>query len=544
MSKQTKRNYHNGFELSPEQAAIGEMALAGAKTGESLKIFAYAGTGKTFTLTMIASLLKNKRGLYLAFNTDAKKDAAKKFKAYPSVDVMTTHGCALRWLQSRFPAVVPMGRTYLPRELIDVLHFDFPTIASKHYAQTFTPDNFASYALSWIAKFCNSADAGLDPNKHVPLNALRKDPMMLHKQEIADKAKISEDELDGQWVIINKYNALKYKNEIYTLKRSILMHAFEQAKRLFNLIRNDVKNHPISHDIYLKLWSLAGEQLGYDYIMLDEAQDTNGAVIYAMEQQRCQKIIVGDSHQQIYSFRGAVNAMEQMGAVFKGSLSTSYRYGVNLGHLASEFLYKQKGVPARINGFGGVTTVISKEPVPYINLDAVLCRNNGTVLSVAIDLLDAGMKPKMLFRDGTAGFKKRLSAIHELLTVGRTWQHSDYRNFGSKQEFIDYLESDLAGDDLTLYKIIQKYTLNRLYQILDQSSRAKTGVVVVTTAHKSKGLEWDRVKLANDFPENPEGEEANLLYVALTRAKRLLDISDCAPLIGMTWGYDQPEDDE
>ena len=39
--------YHNGFELSPEQAAIGEMALAGAKTGESLKIFAYAGAGKT-----------------------------------------------------------------------------------------------------------------------------------------------------------------------------------------------------------------------------------------------------------------------------------------------------------------------------------------------------------------------------------------------------------------------------------------------------------------------------------------------------------------
>lgn len=538
--------YHNGFLVSPEQAHIGEMTVKGAQTGKSLKIFAYAGTGKTFTLTMIADLLKDRKGLYLAFNADAKKDAAKKFKPYASVDVMTTHGCALRWLQSRYPAVVPMGRTYLPRELIDVLRFDFPTIVSKQYDQTFSPENFASFALSWVAKFCNSGEADFDDRKHVPLNALRKNPQKIHKQDIANKSKILDSDLieGGQWICISKANSQRYMPEILTLKRNILMHAFEAAKRLFNLIRGDVQNHPISHDIYLKLWSLSGERLGYDYIMLDEAQDTNGAVIAMMEAQRCQKIIVGDTHQQIYSFRGATNAMESMTADYSGSLSTSFRYGTDLGHLASEFLYQQKAVAARINGFSGVTTVITKQPEPYMNLDAVLCRNNGTVLAIAIDILDQGMKPKMLFRDGTAGFKKRLSAIHELMTVGRTWQHPDYRGFSSIKEFQDYLESDLAGDDLTLAKIIQKYSIHKLFQILEQSSRSKSGVVVITTAHKSKGLEWDRVKLANDFPDNPVGEEANLLYVALTRAKRLLDISGCVPLLGMTWGYDQPEDDE
>lgn len=62
--------------------------------------------------------------------------------------------------------------------------------------------------------------------------------------------------------------------------------------------------------------------------------------------------------------------------------------------------------------------------------------------------------------------------------------------------------------------------------------------VVVTTAHKAKGLEWDRVRIANDFwgPRSevdpvtgeervimPEPEELRLAYVAVTRAALELD---------------------
>lgn len=58
--------------------------------------------------------------------------------------------------------------------------------------------------------------------------------------------------------------------------------------------------------------------------------------------------------------------------------------------------------------------------------------------------------------------------------------------------------------------------------------------VVVVTAHKSKGLEWDRVKIADDFYEPeyndetdewkyPEDEELRLNYVAVTRAGKALD---------------------
>jgi superfamily I DNA/RNA helicase len=63
--------------------------------------------------------------------------------------------------------------------------------------------------------------------------------------------------------------------------------------------------------------------------------------------------------------------------------------------------------------------------------------------------------------------------------------------------------------------------------------RERDADVVISTAHKAKGLEWDTVKLSDDFPDpmtwdkNDERwkvreDELNLLYVATTRARRTL----------------------
>jgi superfamily I DNA/RNA helicase len=66
---------------------------------------------------------------------------------------------------------------------------------------------------------------------------------------------------------------------------------------------------------------------------------------------------------------------------------------------------------------------------------------------------------------------------------------------------------------------------------------------VLATAHKAKGLEWPRVRLASDFPGleeldaldqnglphlKPEerDQELHLLYVAMTRARQQLELND------------------
>ena len=78
---------------------------------------------------------------------------------------------------------------------------------------------------------------------------------------------------------------------------------------------------------YLKVYQLQNPQiLGYDCILVDEAQDiTPGiksiytvliwhnnyiAIISVVQGQTCPKVFVGDPYQQIYGFRGAVNALD------------------------------------------------------------------------------------------------------------------------------------------------------------------------------------------------------------------------------------------
>ena len=61
---------------------------------------------------------------------------------------------------------------------------------------------------------------------------------------------------------------------------------------------------------------------------------------------------------------------------------------------------------------------------------------------------------------------------------------------------------------------------------------------VVSTAHKSKGLEWGRVQIDDDFLYDVNRqtvkispEELRLLYVACTRAKDVLDVDGIKELL-------------
>ena len=64
---------------------------------------------------------------------------------------------------------------------------------------------------------------------------------------------------------------------------------------------------------YLKLYQLSptdfAKEERWDVLLIDEAQDLTPAIIDLVTQTSCAKIFVGDPHQQIYSFRGATNAM-------------------------------------------------------------------------------------------------------------------------------------------------------------------------------------------------------------------------------------------
>jgi F-box protein 18 (helicase) len=92
----------------------------------------------------------------------------------------------------------------------------------------------------------------------------------------------------------------------------------------------------ITHDFYLKKFQLSNPILQYDYILFDEGQDGSAAMLDIFLKQNAIKVIVGDTHQQIYGWRYAVNSLEK--ADFKTYyLSTSFRFSMKLQTLRCLF---------------------------------------------------------------------------------------------------------------------------------------------------------------------------------------------------------------
>ena len=75
----------------------------------------------------------------------------------------------------------------------------------------------------------------------------------------------------------------------------------------------------------------------------------------------------------------------------------------------------------------------------------------------------------------------------------------------------------------------------------------KDAQVTVSTAHRSKGLEWPVVMLSEDFTDitdpllsqEERQDETNLLYVAVTRARKTLVLNEL-----VRWLSEAGEDDD
>ena len=111
-----------------------------------------------------------------------------------------------------------------------------------------------------------------------------------------------------------------------------------------------------------------------------------------------------------------------------------------------------------------------------------------------------------------------------------------YKSFGDFQALKTYAQVVEDFEILSQCKLVEKYR-SRLPGLVDRvMEKAKvqeTAEIYLATAHKAKGLEWDQVLMMDDFldlikdgvPIDPGGvdpDEFNLIYVAMTRAKRHL----------------------
>ena len=170
------------------------------------------------------------------------------------------------------------------------------------------------------------------------------------------------------------------------------------------------------------------------------------------------------------------------------------------------------------------------------NFNAVLCRTNAGVVEVAIREHEAGRRVAILITGGLKGLQEFAEGADDLMSGQRTGFPA-LAAFKSWEEVMTYVEDDEGADLRPMARLIAKHGTSAIYDVCRNSARVnpQDADVVVVTAHKSKGLEWDRVLIHSDFQQpkpNEDGtpgevrqDDLRLLYVACTRARLFLDAS-------------------
>lgn len=145
---------------------------------------------------------------------------------------------------------------------------------------------------------------------------------------------------------------------------------------------------------------------------------------------------------------------------------------------------------------------------------------------------------------GGDGLKlSELRALWRLSQGDRKKLPPKLRPYKSFKEYLNHCEDmgDAAGCNMC--GLVRDFgaelpdKLKRLEAALVDHWQAESVQVVLSTVHKAKGLEFARVRIANDFsskvmegrvaglPDWAVREELNMLYVAVTRAKQELQVS-------------------
>lgn len=468
-------------------------------TYSDLVIQAAAGAGKSSTLLLLAhhALANGRRGQYCAFNSAIVKDIAAKVPG--NVNASTMHSLAFRAVGYRFA-----HRLNAPRQRADetarLLGLDPFVIGSDAGPRTLAVGFLASLVMGAVRRFTSSADP-----------------------EIGRQHFEYRDGLDSPDEAGNR----RYENN-----DAVAAYLLPFARKAWADLCDPDGRLKYSHDCYLKLWSMSDPRIDADFVMLDEAQDADPVQVEIIKHQRrygTQVVVVGDNCQVLYEWRGAVNALadfEAMGANI-AYLTQSFRFGDAVAEVANGLLGRLDA-KLRVRGFGQVASTVG----PVAEPEAVLTRSNAGAVRIVLSEMDRGRRTHLV--GGSAEVVGFCKAALDLQN-GRPTTHPELACFDSWMAVQQYVVDDDQGEDLRLMvKLIDEFGAQRIIDALERQPREPDADLVVSTCHKSKGREWDRVQLGGDFkpPREPGKDlspaELRLLYVAVTRARRELDITAVA----------------
>ena len=476
-----------GFQPTAEQKKI-----LNAK-GRVIKINARAGTGKTTTLRLIAEKNPHQKILYLVFNKKNKEDAKIAFPG--NVTVHTVHSFANSSLYK-------IGKRYDVDRGFSACKF-LPDFERERDRQV-----LATLAYNFLMFFLNSPfeklEDGIDPYCEGHLN----------------------DE----------------QRKIFASRQDRIVEATRQLSTSWN-----TGEKPCPDDFYLKMSHVEKtfqKQLEtFDLILVDEGQDLSPVMLDTLLHCTKRIVLVGDTHQGIYGFRYAVDAMRLLNADQAFDLSLSFRFGKKIAELAACFIREAKGENHfRLLGNNAVESTASfyadLSPLNRGKQTAILSRTNLGLFKNAMFLRSKGW-PYRFERDIRKDLHKILD-VYQLHHGEREKIRDDLiQSFDSLDHLDKYAEKMEDFRLANMSQVVKQYApefpgaIFEMINLTDGNRNRHEGdAVVLSTVHAAKGQEYESVIIDSDIAEAISRtaekdakqfyDEANVAYVCLTRVKEQL----------------------
>jgi len=276
----------------------------------------------------------------------------------------------------------------------------------------------------------------------------------------------------------------------------------------------------------------------FDLVCIDEAQDMNaGQLTLATRvvKPRGRVCIIGDDRQAIYGFRGAdSNGFDRLKNELNAKelgLTITYRCPKSVVEYAAKLVPDIQARPDAPEG--NITSLPAADLHKHVKPgDFVLSRSNAALTKAALALIRQNVRAKIVGRDigmRLMNIAKRMKAYDVNTFYDKLGQWArreiDRAKRANKKGRIQLICDQADTLRALLFGITD---LNVLYgRIEELFGDPNAAVVQCSTVHKAKGLEADRVFILQDtlYPGKwgkDKQEEANIEYVAVTRAKQSL----------------------
>jgi superfamily I DNA/RNA helicase len=284
----------------------------------------------------------------------------------------------------------------------------------------------------------------------------------------------------------------------------------------------------------------------YDWIIVDEAQDMSAAQLMVARgalKDGGHMVIVGDDRQAIYGFRGADTGCidrlkveldaEEMG------LNTTYRCPTSVVDVARKLVGDFCAADGAPEGqvISGTRADVLEKARPG---DAILSRTNAPLVPLCLAFIRKDIPAKIEGRDIGKMLIERAKSkslksetVEEFIEKLARWSDKAVKRVLSSGKDVETKLQGIEDVKETLEAIAENCgsmedfyaRCDSLFADVDQNGTKQ--FVILSTVHKAKGLEWDRVFLLRgtlycNGARRDDPEEANIHYVAVTRSKSAL----------------------